>query len=56
MKIYRDIGYAQAANCHLCLHIGRTAIFFGNRGGRGYGLRVEIMTPEVKFRVSPWRR
>jgi hypothetical protein len=55
MTIMHNTAHAQAANCHLCLHIGTTAIFFGERKGKGYGLRIEILTPMQKFRISPWR-
>lgn len=55
MTVMHNVAVTQAANCHLCLHIGATAYFFGSRGGKGYGLRIEIMTPEHKFRFSPWR-
>lgn len=54
MIILRNTSYIQAHNCHLCLHIGTTAYIFGNRKG-GSGLRLEIFTPDHKFRLSPWR-
>lgn len=56
MEIKRNVVVAQAANCHLCIHIGGTAVYFGDRSGHGYGLRIEIMTPCVNFRISPWSR
>jgi hypothetical protein len=55
MKILRNTAYIQAANCHFCLHIGTTAYIFGNRNGKGYGMRIELFTPEHIFRISPWR-
>ena len=55
MTIYRDIEYIQAANCHLCLHIGTTAYIWGRRAGKGCGLRIELFTPLHKLRISPWR-
>ena len=45
------IAYAQANNCLLCLHIGRTAVYFGWVPGL-VGLRVELFTPLCRFRVS----
>jgi hypothetical protein len=55
IEIQRNTVLTQAANCHLCLHIGEVAIYFGKRNGQGYGLRVELFTPCQRFRISPWR-
>ena len=49
MDIERGWDYVQAANCLLCIHIGRTAIFFG-AGVGGYGARLELFTPMQRFR------
>lgn len=49
-KIYKDTAYMQAANCWLCLHIGSTALVVGRWLG-GYGMRIEIATPEQRFRI-----
>jgi len=56
MMVMHNVVLTQAANCHICLQIGTTAYFFGERRGRGYGMKIEIMTPEHTFRFSPWRR
>ena len=50
LSIYRDTEYMQAANCWLCLHIGTTAYVVGS-WSQGYGLRIEIATPQQRFRV-----
>lgn len=49
IEIDRNVEYAQAANCLLCVHVGCTAIFFGTGAG-GYGARLELFTPFQRFR------
>lgn len=52
MEIDRNVEYAQAANCVLCIHIGTTAVFLGTGAG-GFGGRLELFTPRHRFRWRP---
>ena len=51
IHILRDAAYTQGFGCRFCLHVGGTAILFGNKKN-GRGPRLELLTPLHWFRWS----
>jgi hypothetical protein len=52
IEIESGVDHTQAYGCRFCLHIGQTAIYFGQMAG-GRGPILQIMTP---FRWLRWCR
>jgi hypothetical protein len=50
VQIKKDVLYAQAKNCSLCLHIGTVAFLFGR--GKWFHKRIELFTPLHIFRIT----
>lgn len=50
LEIQRGVYSTQARNARFCLHVGSTAIYFGNRPG--YAARLELFTHYHRFRWS----
>ena len=53
IHIQHDVAYTQALGCRFCLHIGGTAVLFGEKKN-GRGPRLELFTPLHVFRWSSW--
>lgn len=51
MTHMRGVCYAQCKGARFALHVGHHLFLFGSRPGP-CGLRVEVLTPSVRFRVS----
>jgi hypothetical protein len=50
VTVCHNVAYTQAYGCRFCLHICRTAFFFGRK--KGYAARLEIFTLRHWFRYS----